>query len=123
MGVLTTKEEIIDFYLDETFWPDTEASHICVEGDEILCGHQLSDACEFDLDFLRGLPAGSKIKINDGTVWDEIGDFSTDLVEHFKRWRRKQAQKDEVAILVKCDKSREEAVRAAIESAGGKVTV
>jgi hypothetical protein len=123
MGVLTTKEEVIGFYEDEKYWPDTEASYICVEGEEILYGDGFSEVGEFEFTFLQSLPAGTKIKINEGTVWDEHGDFSTDFVDYFKRWRREHAKKDEVTILVKCDKSNEDAVRAAIESAGGKVTV
>lgn len=121
MSVMTTKEELIAFYEDEKYWPETDAACFCVNEETLWWGEKFAQQTVFELDALQALPSGTKIKVQGGYVWDEMSDFSATLETYFKRWRKEQVKKGKVTIMVEYDKNNEVAVRAAIEAAGGKI--
>jgi hypothetical protein len=123
MTVMTTKEELLEFYKNKEYWPETDKSFRCVNEETLLWGEKFTQQTVFELDALQALPSGTKIKIDGGYVWDEANDFSIALESYFKRWRNEQANKGMVTMnfVTVFDKNDEAAIRAAIEAAGGKI--
>ncbi len=112
MSVLTTKEELIAFYEDKEYWPETGTNHFRIdsgalrigeknvfEHDGLWFGESFSQQILFEQDALQTLPSGTKIKVQGGYIWNEInGDFLMTLEMYFEYWRGERAQKTKTAI-------------------------
>lgn len=110
MTVKTTGAEFKRFYNDEKYWPNN--GDVYHDDEEIkVNGTVVSES--FDL---TKVADDALIEIDGGLVYGVAGEPS--LEAYFKRWKREQSM---VNILVECDVSKLDAVRAAIRAAGGKV--
>ena len=112
MTVKTTGAEFKRFYFDDAYWPDGawhEDEEIEVDGSPIL-----EDAA------LEDVPDSAVMKIAGGTVigLPDWGDDGPSFEAYFKKWRKAQ---NTTSLVVECAKDKEDAVRAAIWAAGGRI--
>ena len=112
MPVKTTGAEWKRFYADKEFWPD-EAWH---EDEEVIV-NGLPTSDDFDLSAVHDTDV---LVVGGGIVFlpDLDMDRGPSLEAHFKRWRKTQ---NTVSVIVEVDKTKFDAVAAAIKAAGGKV--
>ncbi len=110
MSVKTNGAEFKRYYSDPIAWPDGawhDDEIIIVDGKE---------ADDHDID-LTAVADRAAISIEGGGLYDHpAGDISMET--HFKRWRKAQTTE---AIVIEFDKSRRDAIIAAVKAAGGKV--
>ena len=59
MSVITTKEELIAFYEDEKYWPETNEACFCVNEETLWWGEKFDQQTVFELDALQALPSGA----------------------------------------------------------------
>lgn len=110
MATKTTGLEFKRFYADKSIWTDGlwhEEQTAVVNGVEVnedFCFENLADTDE--------------LVISDGVVLSKDNGELCSLESFFKKWRR--AQNTET-LIVTVDKSKRDAVVAAIKAAGGKV--
>lgn len=108
-GVTMSGADFKRFYNDENVWKNGMHHD---DDDILLDGKQRDDE---DLDKVDG---GTIVEIRGGDVMNGDGDYVCSLDELAQRWVDEQTT---VMLVVKVDKSKQEAVRAAIQSAGGIV--
>lgn len=115
MTVKMSGLEFKSFWNDKNAWPgndgDTyvEDETISVGDIEHVDGVETEDIKDTDI-----------VKINGGYIYS-TADTSLDgksLETHFKQWKK---NKSKTTFIVECDRSIEDAVKAAIIAAGGKV--
>lgn len=112
MTVKTTGAEIKRFYFDEAFWPEG----VWHEDEDIeVNGSPLSEDSG-----IEEVPDDAVVKIAGGAVIGLPGceNGGPSFEGYFKKWRRVQ---NTVSFVVECAKDNEEAVRAAIRAAGGRI--
>lgn len=113
MAAKTTGAEFKRFYDDPNIWP--ENGTIWHEEEVVTVNGADSDS---DCDFAT-IPDDASVVIEGGVVfgpeWDEN---NPTFEQYFKRWRKKQTT---ASLLVECDISKVDAVKAAIKAAGGRV--
>ncbi|MEZ6723129.1 hypothetical protein [Pseudomonas aeruginosa] len=106
MSIKTTGIELKSFWKDDSVWPDDSY----VDGLYLKVNGQDADSED-----IEALNDADQVVIEDGYFCD-ANDDGESLLTVFKRWRKKQTT---VYISASCPKELEEAVRAAIKSAGG----
>ena len=109
MSVKTTGAVFKKFYDDPSVWLEGyyhDDTVIMVDGNP-----------DDDTD-LSEVKDASVIVVHSGWIINAEGDAVVDLGTALKRWLRKQGT---VSLIVECDASQVEAVKAAIKAAGGKV--
>lgn len=111
MAVRTTGAEFKRFYDDSAAWPDDETYHddatLSVNGEEQPDGIDLAKLADTD-----------DVKIDGGVVIGPSIKGEPSLETHFKRWKKKQSTR---LLLVECDAAAFDAVKAALQAAGGRV--
>lgn len=112
MAILTNGAEFKRFYNDDSVWTDGiwhEDELITIDGVDREDGEDLN-----------AIPDTAKVRIEGGIIcgpqWPSHEGPSFE--GHFKAWRKKQTMR---TILVECDESKLDALKAAIRAAGGKV--
>lgn len=110
MSVKTTGSLFKKFYADATVW---------LEGyyhdDTVITVDGKLDEGYVDLSEVKD---AAVIVVSSGWIIDGDGAAVVDFGTALKRWLKKQ---DTVSLIVECDASQVEAVKAAIKAAGGKV--
>lgn len=112
MAVKTTGAEFKRFYSDAEFWPEGTW-----HDDTIL----KVDGVEWDsMTDYSAIPDASTVTIVCGVVIDSplAGSDMIKLGTYFKKWHKTQST---VSMLIECDLSNLDAVKAAIKAAGGRV--
>lgn len=108
MPVKTTGAEFKRFYDDPEFWPDG-----------VYHEDDLTTADGEEVDDYTAIADTAVVVIRDGSVSNPmLGGEVPSFEAYFKRWRKKQTSD---TLIVECDKTKVDAVRAAIKAAGGKV--
>lgn len=108
MTVKTTGAEFKRYYNDDQAWPD-DAWH---DGIEVRV-----DGVDLGDESVEGIGDGAKVEIVSGDVFLPENDDSICILKHFRKWLKNQ---NTAALMVECPKDKLEAVKAAIQSAGGK---
>ena len=106
--IKTNGAEFKRFYNDETAWPDGawhEDELLLVNGDE----------CEAGIDTI---PDNAIVNLSGGAVFGLPSGAEPSMELHFKNWRRRQTA---TTILVECDLTKVDDVKAAVKAAGGKL--
>ena len=106
--IKTLGAEYKRFYNDPAAWPDDswhEDETLLVNGDEW-------PLCVIDI------PEDAVINLSGGVVLGLPNGAETSMESHFKRWRKRQTT---TTILVECDLTKVDEIKAAVKSAGGKV--
>lgn len=104
----TIGAEFKRFYDDETAWPDGawhEDELLLVNGDEWAQG-------------ITEIPNDAIVNLSGGAVFGLPSNAEPSMELHFKNWRRRQTT---TTILVECDLTNVDDVKAAVKAAGGKV--
>lgn len=100
------------FYTDNVYWPQDEGN--TYHEDQSI----LVNGAEYDGDF-EDIADDALVSIDGGIVFGPQWDGNEPSFEtYFKRWRKLQST---VSMMVEVDRSKEEALRAAIGAAGGKI--
>ena len=112
MTTKTTGAEFKRFYMDEVYWPQDDGN--TYHEDETV----LVNGAEHDGDY-DTIPDNALVTIDGGIVlgpqWDgDEPSFET----YFKRWRKLQST---ASMVVEVGRAKEDALRAAIKAAGGKI--
>ena len=97
------------FYNDNSAWPE-DSWH---EDEELLVN---GEACgDGSLD---GIPDDAAVILSGGVVFGLPNGTETSMELHFKRWLKRQTT---TVVLVECDQSAVDQVKAAVKAAGGRV--
>lgn len=97
------------FYSDNSAWPD-DSWH---EDEELLVNGEARGDGSFD-----DIPDDATIVLSGGTVFGLPNGTETSMELHLKRWLKRQTA---TVILVECDQSAVDQVKAAVKAAGGRV--
>ena len=106
--IKTNGAEFKRFYNDETAWPDGawhEDEMLLVNGDEWAQG-------------ITEIPDDAIVNLSGGAVFGLPSNAEPSMELHFKNWRRRQTT---TTILVECDLTKVDDVKAAVKAAGGRV--
>lgn len=112
MTTKTNGAEFKRFYSDATYWPadDGETFH---EGENVLV-NGVEYIGEYDT-----MADDAAVTIDGGIiVGPEFDGNGPSFESYFKRWRKLQTT---ATLVVEIDRSKEDALRAAIKAAGGKI--
>ncbi len=107
--IKTNGAEFKRFYSDSAVWPEN-AWH---EDEEVLV-----DGIEWGDQGYDNIPDTSEVRISGGGVLGLPNGKDVSFEAHFRAWKKCQTTS---TILVECDVTKIEAVKAAIRAAGGKV--
>lgn len=102
------------FYRDKGYWPDDGT----ILHDDVLI-HLDGKASEVMMSDPDSIADSAILEIETGDVVTKSLERLISLEGYFKNWRK---EKTTAFFGVECDKSQVEAVRSAIEAAGGKIT-
>ena len=110
-------KELKDFENDVTYFHPGSAEREATYMDDVLIEVNGVEVEDFDIQQLNDT---DKIEIiAGGVLYCTKGQEDQSLESYFRRWKKEQTT---VTIIVECDKSKHDAVVAAIKAAGGKVT-
>jgi len=110
MATKTTGAEFKRFYSDKAIWGESPGA--IWHDDDVVTVNGVVQEDLADENF----PDGAAVTISDGVVYGVAGEPSFETF--FKRWKRAQTT---ASFPVECDISKLDAVKAAIQAAGGKV--
>ena len=112
MVTKTTGAEFKRFYSDTEYWPDDDGNTF--HEDEIV----FVNGGEHDGEY-ENMPDDALVTVVAGIVYSPKFDCNEPSFEaYFKRWRKAQSS---ISIVVEIDRSKEEALRAAIKTIGGRI--
>lgn len=114
MAVKTSGAEFKLFYDDVRFWPQDDGK--TWHDDEVITvnGVMLADGVDTE-----AMPDDAAVTVEGGMVFGPQWDGDEPSLEaYFKRWRKLQTTR---TVLVECDASNLDAVKAAVKAAGGRV--
>lgn len=114
MPIKTTGAEWRAFMADDDYWPIGtwyEEETVFIDGDEA--------PADFDPSLEEDLPGEVAVRVEGGVVYLRDGEQATSLDAFFRKWRKAQST---ARFIVECPKDKLDAVKAAVEAAGGKVT-
>lgn len=106
--IKTIGTEYKRFYDDDTAWPDGawhDDELLLVNGDEWTQG-------------VNEIPDNAIVNLSGGVVLGLPHGSEPSLELHFSRWRKRQTT---TTILVECDLTKLDDVKAAVKAAGGRV--
>lgn len=110
MTVKCSGAEYKRFYNDDAYWKNG-ASH---EETEVL-----ADGVDVTYNDVDKIADDAVVEICGGFVFDEIeGKDLGSFESFFKKWRKKQ---NTATLIVECDLTKVDAMKAAVKAAGGKV--
>lgn len=119
MGAKTTGAELKAFYTDPKAWGEDaegKSKYWCEDVTLLVNGEEKGD--EFSIhDHLKD---ADQVKILSGWVYStESTEDCASFDSRFRKWRKEQSTG---SLVVEFPKEKEEAIKAAIRAAGGKVT-
>ena len=97
------------FYSDDSAWPE-DSWH---EDEELLVNGEIHGDGSFD-----DISDDATIVLSGGVVFGLPNGTETSMELHFKRWLKRQTT---TVVLVECDQSAVDQVKAAVKAAGGRV--